>query len=139
MFGDFLAFSLAENRRIISTEKSTAKVKSEYGCFAAKTSGHTRGKPFLVSLVTSGKFKIGTGKRGHYERGLFIGGISRISKISIFSRISRKWSDSPFFSTVWRFSTISNSLESLEMDFSEKTPFPKDPFFRSRQKRAEAN
>ena len=25
-----------------------------------------------------------------------------------------------------------NSLESLENDFSEKTPFPKDPFFRTR-------
>ena len=25
-----------------------------------------------------------------------------------------------------------NSLESLERDFSEKTPFPKDPFFRTR-------
>ena len=27
------------------------------------------------------------GRRGHYERGLFTGGISRISKISRFSRI----------------------------------------------------
>ena len=33
---------------------------------------------------------VGTGKRGHYERGLFTGGISRISKISRFSRICRK-------------------------------------------------
>ena len=36
-------------------------------------------------------------KRGHYERGLFAGGISRISKTSQFSRISRKWSDSLLF------------------------------------------
>ena len=28
-------------------------------------------------------------------------------------------------STVWGFSRISSSLESLEVDFSEKTPFPK--------------
>ena len=37
----------------------------------------------------------GTGRRGHYERGLFAGGISRTSK---FSKFSRKWSDSPLFS-----------------------------------------
>ena len=42
-----------------------------------------------------------TGKRGHYDSGLFTGGISRISKVSEFSRISRKWSDSPLFSRVW--------------------------------------
>ena len=42
---------------------------------------------------------LGAGKRGHYERGLFTGGISRISKISKFSRISRKWPDSPLLST----------------------------------------
>ena len=46
-----------------------------------------------------------TGKGGHYERGLFTGGISRKSR---FSRISGKWSDSPLFSRVW------GSLESLE-------------------------
>ena len=43
-------------------------------------------------------------KRGHYERGFFTGGISRIAK---FSRISRKWSDSPLASRVWGFSIIS--------------------------------
>ena len=53
--------------------------------------------------------KIGTGKRGHYERGLFTGGISkcsRISRISKCSRISRKstflkrplFQKTPFFS-----------------------------------------
>ena len=43
-------------------------------------------------------------KKGHYERGLFTGGISRISKVSKFSR---KWSASPLFSRVRRFSEIS--------------------------------
>ena len=51
-----------------------------------------------------------TGKRGHYEGVLFTGGLSRISKIPKFSRISREWSDSPLFSRVW-----SLSLESLEL------------------------
>ena len=49
----------------------------------------------------------GTAKRGHYERSLFTGEISRISKIFKnfkFSRISRKWSKSPFFSRIWKFS-----------------------------------
>ena len=49
-----------------------------------------------------------TGRRGHYERGgSFTGGFSRITKTSKFSRISRRWSDSPLFSTVWRFSKTS--------------------------------
>ena len=60
----------------------------------------------LVNLGTFKQGVIGTGKRGHYERGLFAGRNSRISKISNFSRISRKWLDSPLFSTVWRFSKI---------------------------------
>ena len=61
-----------------------------------------------------------------------------VSKISKFSRISRKWFDSPLFSTVWgsleSLESLEslNSLESLENGLSEKTPFPKDPFFRSR-------
>ena len=46
----------------------------------------------------------GDQKRGHYKRGLFTAGISRISK---FSRIFRVWSDSPLFSTVWGLSRIS--------------------------------
>ena len=60
-----------------------------------------------------GGFRNRARKRGHYERGLFTGGISRIS------RISRKWSDSPLFSTVWRFSRSLESLilESLENGF----------------------
>ena len=40
-------------------------------------------------------FSLGTWKRGHYERGLLNGGISRMSRLS---RISRKWSVSPLFS-----------------------------------------
>ena len=77
----------------------------------------------------------GTGRRNKYEKCLYTAGISRSSKISRFSRIMRKWSDSPLFSTLWGFSgTLEslNSVESLEMDFSEKTPSPKDPFFRAR-------
>ena len=74
-------------------------------------------------------------KRGHYERGLFTGGISRISKISGFSRISRKWSESPLFSTVWgfsrisrisrisKFSKISRKWTSLKRPLFQKTPF----------------
>ena len=75
------------------------------------------------------------GKRGQYERGLFTGGISGISK---FSRFSRKWSDSPLFSTVWgfsrisKFSRISREWTFLKRPLFQKTPFPKDPFFRTR-------
>ena len=47
---------------------------------------------------------VGTGRRGHYERGLFNGGISRLSKISRFSRISREWLDTSLFPQHLRFS-----------------------------------
>ena len=50
--------------------------------------------------------QIRTGERGHYERGLFTGAISRISAISSFSGISRKWTGSPLFSTVSGFSKL---------------------------------
>ena len=63
-------------------------------------------------------------KKGHYERGLFTGGISRISKIS---RISREWSDSPFFSRVWRLSRISKF--SIFSKISRKWTFLKRPLF----------
>ena len=43
---------------------------------------------------------LGIGGRGDYKRGLFTGGISRVSQIAKFSRVSRKWWDSPFFSTL---------------------------------------
>ena len=66
------------------------------------------------------------------------GGGSWISKISKFSRISRKWSDSPLFSTVWGFSRISGvsrfSRISRHMNFSERTPFPKRPLLRNLRK-----
>ena len=86
---------------------------------------------------------VGNGKRGHYERGLFAGGISRISRMSKISRISRKWSDSPLFSRVWqfsrisrisKFSRISRKWTFLKRPLFQKTPFPKDPFFRSRSR-----
>ena len=86
---------------------------------------------------------VGTGKRGHYERGFFSGGISKVSKFSKFSRVSRKWSASPLFSRVWRFCEISRISKSklsrtsrnstfLKRPLFQKTPFPKDPFFRTR-------
>ena len=64
------------------------------------------------------------GKRGHYERGLFTEGIFEVSRNSKLSRISRKWSDSPLFSTVWGFS--GNSRISR---FSRKWKFLKRPLF----------
>ena len=46
--------------------------------------------------------------KGSLRKGsFFIGGISRVSKISKFFRISRQWSHSPLFSRVWGFSKIS--------------------------------
>ena len=85
---------------------------------------------------TVSRLFLGTGKRGHYERGLFAGEISRISKISKFSSISRKWSESPFFSTGWGFSRNSRiskfSRISRKWTFLKRPPFPKDPFFRTR-------
>ena len=77
--------------------------------------------------------RVRTGKRGHYERGLFTGGISRISKISRFSRFSRKWPDCTLISTVWgfsrisrisNFSRISRKWTFLKRPLFQKTPFP---------------
>ena len=70
---------------------------------------------------------VGTGKRGHYERGLFTGGISRISKFSKFSRFSRKWSDSPLLSTVSGISKISRISKFFRV--SRKWTFLKRPLF----------
>ena len=50
-----------------------------------------------------------------------------ISKISRFSRISRKWSDSPLFSTVWGFSKISRISKFSRI--SRKWTFLKRPLF----------
>ena len=55
-----------------------------------------------------GKLALSGPEKGSLRKGSFhSGGISRISE---FSRISKIWSDSPFFSTVWRFSRISRNL-----------------------------
>ena len=54
------------------------------GCLCPKLVGAEKFAQTFISSLS----KVGTGKRGHYERGLFTGGISRISKISNFSRIS---------------------------------------------------
>ena len=63
----------------------------------------------------------GTGKRGHYERGLFTGEISRISKISKFARISRNGR------ILLCFPQSGGSLESLEslhsLESLENGPF----------------
>ena len=71
-------------------------------------------------------------KKGHYERGLFSGGISRISKISKFSRISRKWPASPLFSRAWGFSKISRISKFSRISRNGlfwKDPFSKRPLF----------
>ena len=83
-----------------------------------------RGHPVFANMQE--RPEIGTGKRGHYERGLFTGGISRISGISKFSReISTKWSHSSLFSRVWGFSGISKFSR-----ISRKWSFLKDAFFK---------
>ena len=66
-------------------------------------------------------------KRSLRKRGPFTGGISRISKISKFSGISRKWWDSPLFSTVWGFSRISRISRKIGLFW--KDPFSKRPLF----------
>ena len=91
-------------------------------------------RSFAPSLTTS----LETGKRGHYERGLFTGGISRISRVYRISRISRKLSDSPLFSTVWglsrpsrisqfsrmsQYSRVSGKWTFLKRPLFQKTPF----------------
>ena len=94
-----------------------------------RESGDSRESANRYTRIGPSKFYkkyIRAGKRGHYERGLFTGGISRISKISKFSRISRKWSDYPLFSTVWgfsKFSRISRKLAFLKRPLFQKTPF----------------
>ena len=60
-------------------------------------------------------------KRGQYERGLFTGGVSQISKIS------KNWSDYPLFSTVWGSSTISRISKFSRI--LEKWTFLKRPLF----------
>ena len=57
---------------------------------------------------------LGTGKRDHYERGLFTGGISRMSKISKLSRISRNGRILIYFPQSGRSLDSLESLNSLE-------------------------
>ena len=76
-------------------------------------------------------------KRGHYKKGLFTGGISRTSA---FSRISRKWSDSLLFSTVWGFSRIAGISEFSRISrkwTSLKGPLSKRPLFPNPKKNHE--
>ena len=83
---------------------------------------------FLLRVLLRLRFTtLGPGKRGRYERGLFTGGRHRISRISKFSTISRKWSDSHLFSTVWGFSRISRISKFSRI--SRKWTFLKRPLF----------
>ena len=70
-------------------------------------------------------------KRGHYCQGVFL--LEEPLESLQSSRISRKWSDSPLFSTVWGFSKISRISKSsrisrqwacLKRPLFQKTPFP---------------
>ena len=67
-------------------------------------------------------------KKVHCERGLFAGGISRFSKISTFSIISRKWSDSPYSSRLLEASRISKLSEISRI--SRKCTLLKGPSFK---------
>ena len=84
----------------------------------------------LTSLtIVDKKYTLGTGRRSHYERGLFTGEISRVSsKLSKFSRISRKWSASSLFSTVSGISNSSRISKFFEI-YSRKWTFLKRPLF----------
>ena len=63
--------------------------------------------------------------KGSLRKGSFHWGISRISKISKFSRNSRQWSDSPLFSTLLNFSRISKfSRISRKLTFLKRPVFP---------------
>ena len=94
--------------------------------------------PFLATGLLNFCFAFGKGAQqnlallhvSHYERGLFAGGISRISKLP---RISKFWLGSPLFSTVWGISRISKFPRiSRKWTFLKRPLFPKDPFFRTR-------
>ena len=78
----------------------------------------------------SQKVKLGTGKRGHYERGLFTGGISRISLNSLES-LENGWILLCFPQSGGSLESLKslNSLESLENGLFWKDPFSKRPLF----------
>ena len=101
---------------------STSHSKSgDDGEMTTSSPGHHR--EAKVALVTTAKIlqlwannrEMRTGKRGHYERGLFTGEVSRISKISKFSRILGNgqillcfpWSGGSLESRTSKFSGIS--------------------------------
>ena len=81
----------------------------------------------LQNFGSQAQLFIGTGKSGHYEKGFFTG---RISSISKFSRISRRWSDSPLLSTVWGLSRVSKFSR-----ISRKRTFLKRPLFQNRDRK----
>ena len=62
--------------------------------------GSCRGLPSNSPLTTPEVADEGFRKRDHYKRGLLAGRIFGVSNISKFSGLSRKWSDSPLFSTL---------------------------------------
>ena len=76
-------------------------------------------RSYVIRRQTSLPF-IGNGKRVHYERGLFTGGISKISKSLENGRILLYFPDS---------GESLNSLESLESELFWKGPFSKRPLF----------
>ena len=94
-----------------------------------------RGRPYACLGPPPQTLSLGTGGRGHYERGLFTGGISRIFIKSLDSLESLE-NGRIFLCFPQSGGSLKslNSLESLENRLSEKTPFPKDPFFRTRKR-----
>ena len=111
-----------------SIQRTAATIHSNITCPQTRSGRHFGVLPLGVLKQGLTPFPcFGNGKRGHYERGLFTGGSSGISKVSRFSRISRKWSDSPLLSTVWGFSK--NSRISKFPRISRKWTFVKRPLF----------
>ena len=84
----------------------------------------------MKSLVQKSEI-IGAGKGGHYERGLFtggLGGISRIFKISKFSKLSLA---SPLLSTVWRKSRPYDLCDEIIYVTAPKMNCPKNKVLQS--------
>ena len=91
---------LLSSRCLCEDQRFPAKIcVPQMLCFlreGEKISENLRTSTFGLSLSPQVRplkcaLSIGTGKRGHYERGLFTGETSRVSKITKFSRVSRKW------------------------------------------------
>ena len=94
---------------------------------------HPRSKldtELLAKIDEKWRFKLSGPEKGVITKGVFsLEEFSRVSKISKFSRISRKWSDYPFFSTVWEFSRISTFSRISRKGILLKRPlFQKTPF-----------